>query len=319
MESQYNELHGKTVVVTGATGYIGSQLTKKLLELDCKVIRLSRKKPESITGTKDLISDIRNLDTWNKLVQEADIIFHLAGDTSINNAKDNPEENFLTTVMPIRMLINETKKIGIKKVIFASTVTVYGLTNQLPVSESRLPNPITIYDENKLLAERELLSACTRGDIECVILRLANVYGESSNKSRSKDRGVLNKITQLAIDKQDIFIYGEGKFIRDYVNIQDVTEAFVLSACVPGIGGNIFNVGTGTGRTIHEAFSTVVNLVHQIHGYKSEIKFAPFAVDVNPIELRNFIADVGLINEIIGWTPKIPFEVGIRRLIEDLS
>ena len=160
METNYNLsvfYDEKVVAVTGGSGYIGSALINKLQKYNCKIIRTSRTTLVPIDGVQDKILDLKIKESWVELVSTADIIFHLAGNTSIAFAEENIDDSLLSNLLPITNLVYASKKLNLSpKVVYASTVTLYGLTNEFPVLESTPPNPITTYDLHKLYAEQEL-------------------------------------------------------------------------------------------------------------------------------------------------------------------
>jgi len=200
-----NKLSGKVVAITGASGYIGSALSKELSKYPVKIICISRKELSSKHGAENWVLDLGKSSSWNRIVSEVDIIFHLAGNTSIQTAEQDPEESLISTLFPITKLINASKELcRVPRVVFASTVTVYGLTDVLPVSESTKPNPITMYDLHKLFAEQQLAMASQNNIISATSLRLANVFGPSLSESSASDRGVLNKVTRTALQGKDL-------------------------------------------------------------------------------------------------------------------
>jgi len=133
-----SKLEGKVVCITGANGYIGSALTKKLEKYAYKVIRVTRKKIEAKCGVEDWTLDLSKEISWVKIIRNSDIIFHLSGNTSINYSEKNPVESLNSTLIPIIQMISAAKKISIQpRVVFSSTATIYGLTEKLPVSEKK--------------------------------------------------------------------------------------------------------------------------------------------------------------------------------------
>ena len=151
-----NKLEGKVVSITGASGYIGSALTQELEKYSLKIIRISRKELVPKDGVEDWVLDLNKKSSWIRIVSKSDIIFHLSGNTSIYNAEKDPNESLISTLFPIIQLINASKKLSrIPRVVFSSTATVYGLTEVLPVLETRQPNPITTYDLHKFFAEQQ--------------------------------------------------------------------------------------------------------------------------------------------------------------------
>jgi len=310
-------LIGKKVIVTGASGYIGSSLINELIKQCCEVIRVSRKALKPVKGVRDLVGDISSSKFFYKDISGADIIYHLAGNTSIQYAENKPINNF-TSVLSMTNIYDALLE-GNKnpRNVFTSTATVYGLTTDLPVSESAHPRPITVYDEHKLIAEK-IIKLYDQSVSNSVILRLANVYGLSLTESVSNDRGILNRITQLALNGQDLVLYGDGNYTRDYVYIDDVIEALLLAGSVPDIGGKTFNIGSEIGTTLREAFEVVRTKVWEIAKVHSQIVYQPWPLGSSAIEFRNFIADASEFRHLTGWRASTKFESGIRLMVDEL-
>jgi nucleoside-diphosphate-sugar epimerase len=319
LSGKYN-LGSKAIAVTGAGGYVGSALVEKLVKENLKIIRVSRRKLSPISGmVEDITGEIQHFDTWTDLVQRADIIFHLAGNTSVYEAEHDMLSSSASTVLPVTHLINAARAQGRKpRVIFASTATVYGLAPPEPTKETVEVRPITTYDVHKWLAEKQLMLSARRGDLDCICLRLANVYGPSSSVSSAADRGILNKMVSLALQRKDLTVYGGGSCRRDYVYITDVINAFIAAALRVDVSGQVFNVGTGRGTTIFEAFQKIVQTVETVSKVKVQLKSAPWPADVHPIELRNFVCDTSLISQTLNWTPTVSLESGIASLVHNL-
>jgi nucleoside-diphosphate-sugar epimerase len=315
-----NNLNGKTVVVTGASGYIGSVLIDTLVKYSCKIIRVSRNELMPIANTKSIKADIRNSKIWSEIVAQADLIYHLAGNTSAYEAAKNPSESLKSTLLPLNHLIKAVQLQKCKpRVVFASTATVYGLTSEFPVAETVEPKPITVYDLHKQFAEQQLSLATQQGFLESVSLRLANVYGPSTSVSSADDRGILNKVTLMALQGKDLIIYGDGNYLRDYVYIDDVVSAFILAGATQDLVYGVFNVSTGKSITVYEAFKMVVRKTAIITGNKVDIKYLQWPSGVSKIELRSYISDVSSIAVKLGWRPTTILESGIDRMIDKIS
>ena len=272
MSDLLKSLEGKVIAVTGANGYIGSALSTKLVEYSARVLRISSKKLHPQTGMFDLKANIKIVDCWEKIVSQADIIIHLAGNTSIHEAKKNYVDSLNSTILPLQHLDLMARKLGRKpRVIFASTATIYGLPDTIVTSEDDNIDPITEYDLHKAFAEQQLDMSTRNGVLGGVSLRLANVYGVSSSESSLCDRGIFNKITKTAFQGKDIIVYGDGNYVRDYVYIDDVVSAFLYAAVAKNIEGELFNIATGVGHTLKEAFSLVADRVSDITKKKVNI------------------------------------------------
>ena len=320
-----SKLKGKVVSITGANGYIGSALTRELEKYSLKIIRISRKQLTPKDGVEDWVLDLNKKSSWIKIVNRSDIIFHLSGNTSIYDAEKDPKESLISTLFPIIQLINASKKLSrIPRVIFSSTATVYGLTEVLPVLETKRPSPITVYDLHKFFAEQQLLVASSSNIIDAISLRLANVYGPSPTESLSQDRGILSKITKRRFALKNLQIYGNGDYLRDYIYIDDVVNAFLHASVMDYdilLNKNqiSLNVASGKGTPVKEVFELISREIEKITGIRGDIENVAWPEEVNEIEKRNYIGSIELIKSLTGWQPSVSLEEGIRLLVKHYS
>ena len=312
------ELEGKTVLVTGASGYIANRLLDSLGKYDAEIIAVSRKKIPESHRFSSICTDITKYDVWIDLMSKVDIIVHLAGNTSIKAAELDPVESLKSTLIPIANLIRAAKELDRRpKVIFSSTATVYGLTSCVPQNENQQPNPITTYDLHKLFAERQLQFAASRGEIEVVCLRLSNVYGPSGSISSAIDRGVLNKVALAAMRGESLSLFGGGEYFRDYIFVDDVVRAITMVAASKEKLPQLINVSSGTSVTIRNIFQILANFAEQRTGLPVNLQSVEWPASVNQIELRNYMADIGLIKRKLGWLPSVTLEVGLSALLDN--
>jgi len=309
-------LRNKKIAVTGAGGYIGSVFVEELSKYSDNILTVSRRALPQKKYVQQLTGDICTYDTWHKIVSDSDLIYHLGGNTSIYAATKDPSESLNSTLLPINHLIRAARELDRKpKVIFTSTVTLYGLTTCLPVSETQTPNPVTVYDIHKLFAEQQLTQATRLGLFDSVSLRLANVYGPSSSVSSSPDRGILNRVALRALQGQNISLYGDGNYIRDYVFLDDVVRAILLAGAVSGIQGEVFNIGSGVGTTLRRAFELVVDQSEQVTRKRVALESIMWPSGTDPIEFRNFIAQNEKFSKAAGWEPLVSIEDGVKMLV----
>jgi len=324
------ELQGKfknkVITITGASGYIGSALVDELEKYSVKkLIRVSRKKLKTQGNVEDWNIGLNDLDSWRKIVNESDIIFHLSGNTSIAAAEKNPENSLNAEILPIMNLLNAAKELSKKpRFIYASTATIYGLTQEFPVSEDQVPSPMTCYDTNKLSAEKKLIMASRENLIESVSLRLANVYGPSKNESSSIDRGILSKITRQGFENKSIKIYGSGNYFRDYIYIDDVVKAFLYASVfdysrIKKDSKIIFNVASGEGTSIMNVFGLIADEIEKISGFNIEIENISWPAGISEVEKRNFIGSAERLKSYASWNSKTSIEDGICMLVNHLS
>jgi nucleoside-diphosphate-sugar epimerase len=314
-------MRNQTVAVTGAGGFLGGRLVDRLAAIDCRIIRLGRSPlpPVEATATArvtDVIGDVTDRGAWDRLI-DADIIFHFAAQTSGAAAASNPDADFRANVAPIRHLLAACRESGRRPIVlFAGTVTEAGVPSRLPVNEDAPDDPITIYDRHKLMAEGELKAATLAGAVRATTLRLANVYGPGA-RGRAGDRDVLNRMIRAALAGQPLTVYGHGGYVRDYLFIDDVIEAFLLAAVQPEhVSGRHYVIGSGSGVTIREAFELIAARVRQTTGRTVPVALAEPAQPLSPIEQRSFIADPGRFSAATGWQPAWSLCSGIDRTIE---
>ncbi len=317
MQNLINQYEHKTVAVTGASGYLASALIDDLKNIARRILRVSRKDLFPISGTEVLKTDILLKQSWLDIVNQADIVFHLAGNTSVYTAAKYPGYSLSSTLIPITHIITASQETRRRiRVVFASTATVYGLTTNLPVSEDSVTEPNTNYDLHKLFAEDQHKLATKQGILEGVSLRLANVYGPSLSVSSAADRGVLNKIILMALNGANLQLYGDGRYIRDYIYIDDVVRAFIVAGVAKRVVGRSFNVASGKGITLREAFYLVANQVAKVTKRKVYIENVPFPDSAASIEFRNFVADISQFTKTTGWKAQIDLTTGINKTIE---
>ena len=308
-----------TFTVIGASGYIGSKLVNKLTDSGCNVILSSRRDTITNGDSEFVMAELDSLDFWLNIVEKSDVIIHLAGNTSINVANDNPALDLNSSVVPIYRLIEACKILRKRpRVVFASTVTAYGFTDNLPVSEATAENPESFYDLHKFFVERQLVLATKLNICDGVSLRLSNVYGPSSANSSANDRGILNKIIGLALAGDIVSLYGGGNYIRDYIYIDDVVDAFILASISSKSAGEVFNVGSGVGTSVRDAFNAVTQEVYRQTNKIIEMKDVPWPENSPKIDMRNFTASIKKAHTCLGWSPKVSLLTGIATTVKSI-
>ena len=160
--------------------------------------------------------------------------------------------------------------------------------------------------------------------IDAISLRLANVYGPSPTESLAKDRGILSKITRMRFELKDLHIYGTGEYLRDYIYIDDVVNAFLHASVMNhdvllNTNDITLNVASGKGTSVKEVFNLISHKVEKITGVRGAIKNVAWPKGVNEIEKRNYIASIELINSLTGWEPSVSLEKGIQLLVNHYS
>lgn len=317
-----NDMNNTKILITGGSGYIASNLIQRLSSYQCDITIITRKKtPKKKMIGKATIhtyhTSIIDIKDWKPILSGVDVIYHLAAQTSIYQAKENPEKDLSINVIPLIRILETCNTNNFKPVIiFASTSTISGTPETLPVDESVHDDPMTIYDLHKKIAENYLLYYIRQNVVHGLILRLTNVYGPGP-KSSNADRGVINQMINRAIKAQELTLYGSGNYIRDYVFIEDVVDAFVKAyEYFCNLEGGHYIIGSGIGHTIKEAFHLIQEITLKKTGTVAHITHIDPPEDLHPIEKRNFIANSERYHNLTGWTPSHQLEDGLKITID---
>ncbi len=310
----------KNVIVFGGGGYIGSLLVDSLKKMNANVSRLSDRKLDQVDGVKDHLVDYSDLEQIKIALESAHVIFYLRSQTSAYKSEENPALDFESNFKAASAVLNAAfLNKNIPNFVMASTVTVYGLTPQnLLVNEQCNPNPTTIYDVHKLVLENLIENYSKRGAIKGAALRLANVFGPGKLSS-SNDRGILNQIIKKALKGEEITIFGDGEYLRDYIYVDDVVNAFLHIGASEDLKGEVYNTCTGESRTLKEAVTIVGDVLGLMSDKKIKINFIKEPEYLLPIEKRNFTGDNAKLKKASSWLVSTSFRNGVEKTMRSLK
>ncbi|MFH0855109.1 MAG: NAD-dependent epimerase/dehydratase family protein [Candidatus Omnitrophota bacterium] len=310
-------VNNKVILVAGGAGYIASNLVNAIKDCSCTILRLDRPGVNfpPVAGKaiiKDIARDIRADNAWAGLLEGVDIIFYLAGQTSVYSANNDPKADLELNVIPLINLLEACRKHNFKPcILFSSTVTISGVTEKIPVNESFPDNPVTIYDLHKSVAENYIKYYIKQGVLSGVILRLANVYGPGP-KNSSSDRGILNLMVRKALNSEGLTIYGDGNYLRDYIFVDDVIAAFINGyANMDKCNGRHFVIGSGKGFRIADMVNLVAERARAKTGRGVNVEHIAPPEGLSGIEFRNFVADTTNFKQATGWLPKVCLAQGL--------
>ena len=295
-------------VVTGGAGFIGSNIVKKLVSRgdDVTVIdNLNTGKKENLEVVKDRINflndDILNVGLLEKETKEVDGVFHQAALASVQDSFSKPEEYQKVNVNGTENILKLAKENNFK-VVYASSSSVYGNPERIPIKETDSKNPINPYAETKLRKEELAIKYASMG-VKVIGLRYFNVFGKGQSKEYA---GVLKLFLERIRDQLPPKINGDGTQFRDFVYVEDVADANIMSMDSK-IEHDFFNVGTNTSITILDLAKSII----KTSGLEIEPIFGP------PLkgDVQKTIASIDLIRDKIGWKPTIFLEKWIEDIV----
>ena len=295
-------------VVTGGAGFIGSHITKKLIEcgdIVTVVDNMNTGKEKNLESVRDKINfvkgDILDMDLLDGITKDADGVFHQAALASVQDSFDEPDKYHNVNVNGTENILKLSKKYGFK-VVYASSSSIYGNPIRIPIKESDGKNPINPYAETKLKKE-ELAIKYSKMGVSVIGLRYFNVFGKGQSKEYA---GVLKLFLECIRDKLPPKVNGDGTQFRDFVHVSDVVDANIMSMN-SNITHEFFNVGTNTTITILDLAETVI----ECSGLNIEPIFGP-ALDGDVHQTK---ANIDLIKKKIGWEPSVMLVDWIKDII----
>ncbi len=288
------------VLVTGGSGFIGRSVLEELLLRGHDVISLDLVEPPITVPF--VVGDVRDFETLRKAAEGVDAIVHLAAIVSAVEAMERSLDTFKTNVEGTLNMAEVAKKEN-AKVVYASSVAVYGEPRELPVSEDHPVHPTNVYGSTKLAGESLLLGYSGSYGLPVASLRFFNVYGP--HMKPGPYAGVIYKFLERIKEGKPLRIEGDGKQTRDFVYVRDVARAVVLALEKDAAG--VYNVGTGREISILE----LAGMLFDLTGRDTGLEFAP----PRPGDIRRSRADITKMRE-LGWEPTFTLEEGLRRTVE---
>lgn len=293
----------KKYLVTGGAGFIGSHLVDKLIEQGHRVIvidNLSTGKKENLNPEADFYNlDICDFDKIKPLFKDIDYAFHLAAIPRVPISVKDPIGSSRVNISGTINVFKAASDSGVKRVVFASSSSVYGNQKELPLREDMMPNPISPYALQKLIGEQFAKLFIQLYQVSIVSLRYFNVYGPRIDFDSDYSL-VIGKFLKQKVEGKPLTIFGDGKQTRGFCYINDVIEANIKAMKSQKLkGGEVINISSG------ESYS-IDYLADLIGG---EIQYLP----PRPGDVLHTKADITLAKNLLDWQPKISFKEGVKK------
>ncbi len=298
-------------VVTGGAGFIGSHLSRTLLEKGAKVTVFDNLSSGKLENIKDLIDlglkfvegDIRDSKKIEQATKNCNVIFHLAAQSSVPFSMENPKEDCSINVVGTISVLEAARK-NRARVVFASSSAVYGNPNIKPTPETFPPNPIAFYGLTKLLGEKYCKFYKENFGIEVVMLRIFNVYGPNCH-------GAINDfLIKLHKNPDKLEVLGTGRQSRDFIYVSDMVNFLIKAATSPTAAGEIFNVGTGITTSVSELAKI---LTHLMGLQNVDIYFKGGQAWKGDMDIT--LADNSKAVKMLKWKPQVSLEQGLKIII----
>lgn len=300
-------------LVTGGAGFIGSNLCEKLLEQGHKVRvldNLATGKTENLEEFIDSIEfikgDIRDVAAVEKAVQGVEYIIHLAALGSVPRSIEDPATTHDVNATGTLNVLNAARKAGVKRVVCASSSSVYGDTPVLPKHEEMIPNPLSPYAVSKLTGEHYCKVFYRVYGLETVAMRYFNVYGKKQDPN-SQYAAVIPRFVCALLNGEAPTIYGDGEQTRDFTFVDDCNQANIKACFANGCAGMHFNVGFGGRVSINDLFRKIKS------GLGRNIDAVHLASRKG--DVRDSMAAISKAKELFGFNPEYEIDLGIEKTL----
>jgi len=311
-------LESKKVLVTGAGGFIGSHLTERLVDLGARVtafLRYSSRTDEAMIKLlpaekkkeiRIIYGELRQPETVKKAMKGIDVVFNLAALISIPYSYLHPQEVFETNTLGTVNILTAAREEEAEKVIQTSTSEVYGTAQYVPIDEKHPRQPQSPYSASKIAADAIALSFYYSFNLPVAIIRPFNTYGP-----RQSDRAVISTLISQALVKEKILM-GSTTPTRDFNFVSDTVEGFIRIAESEKSVGQEINIGSGCEISIGDLAEKIISLV----GKRAKLVKDEKRARPKKSEVERLLADNSKARKLLGWSPRVNLDTGLRKTIE---
>jgi UDP-glucose 4-epimerase len=321
MPSVEEAFDGAPVLVTGGYGFIGSNLVRRLVSLGAQVTVVDALIPNTGANRFNLadveehitvyVANMAAEESMKEPLRGRTFVFNLAGQVSHVHSMRDPHADLMMNCQAQLGLLEACRKHAPgAKIVFAGTRQQYGRPEYLPVDERHPLRPIDINGIHKVAGEAYHLLYGRLYGLRTTALRLTNTYGPGQ-LMRSSRQAFVPCLTRLAIDGQQLPIFGDGQQLRDFTYVDDVVEALLVAAHCPESDGEVFNLGGERPYSIREFVDILLGVVG-----RGSYAFVPFPEDRRQIDIGNYYGDYSKIKLALNWQPTVLLAEGLRRTVE---
>ena len=302
-------------LVTGGAGFIGSHLVAALLERGDRIRVLddfSSGRAEWLPNDPRLEivkADIRDAEALRTSLRDVEVVFHQAALRSVPRSLEDPYAYHDVNATGTLRLLLAAREAGVRRLVFASSSSVYGDQATFPLHEALLPRPISPYAASKLIGEHYCAIFSAHYAVETVSLRYFNVYGPRQDPA-SQYAAVVARFALAALQGIPFEIHGDGLQTRDFTYVENIVAANLAAADAEGVSGQVFNVACGERVSLLD----LVSRLEQIMGRPLPHRHVPS----RPGDIRDTLADLSKVRARLGYLPAIGLAEGLRRTIESL-
>ncbi len=297
-----------TCVVLGGGGFLGVNLCRRLASSGMRVRAFGRRClfPQDLAGVEWRQGDFCDPAAVASAIASCETVFHLVHTYMPQSADLNMAEDVRQNVVSSLALLEISRKLKVKRIVFVSSGgIVYGPTPHVPTPETAATDPIGAYGISKLTIEKYLRLYEHHHGLTFRVLRVANLFGPF--QLPGKNQGVIAALISCALHNKEFEIWGDGSAIRDYIYVDDVVDALLLAAADES-DERIFNIGSGQGRDLHQVIAEIeATLGIKLAVRRTKGRLLDVSVSVLAIERACTV---------LGWRPRIPFDVGIKQTVE---
>ena len=311
---------GRSVLITGGLGFLGSNLAHHLVKAAARVVLLDSMLADhganlfNLDGVEHDVrinyADIRDQEALKVLVPDSSVIFNLAAQTSHSASMIIPLVDMDINVRGNLLFLETCRRYSPDStIVFISTRAVYGKSRDLPVNEDHPTVPLDVYSANRLVAEHYHRLYHRHHQMRVVIARLGNCYGPRGQMKHA-GYGILNWFIRLALDGGTIDIYGDGGQLRDYLYVDDAVRALLAIGAKPELCGEVLNVGSGRAVRFVDLVEAVLAAVGQ-GGYRH----VPWPDSAARMDVGDFVLDTSKLERLVDWKPQVSLAEGLERTV----